>query len=208
MLWTASYFALQALHSWGPAADAWILTGSILATYGMARGWVEFWLIWIAVDIVGVPLLLTAGYYPSAIMYIVYGVFCVVGFISWWRIERRQRGRGPARPGVDDPVIETVALIAAYAGGRDGSEDLRVPLRRAGRQGGAARGRLLDGGPAGCRRARDRQEDHRGGRRGLDGGRAPVEGPRRPLEISQLLYHLQVLMLALDLDLDDVYAHL
>ncbi|QLQ15433.1 MAG: phosphoribosyl-ATP diphosphatase [Micropruina sp.] len=27
-------------------------------------------------------------------------------------------------------------------------------------------------------------------------------------EISQLLYHLQVLMLALGLDLDDVYAHL
>ena len=73
----------------------------------MARGWVEFWLIWIAVDIVGVPLLLAAGYYPSAIMYIVYGVFCVIGFISWWRIERRQRGE--ARPaGVADPVTETV----------------------------------------------------------------------------------------------------
>ena len=27
-------------------------------------------------------------------------------------------------------------------------------------------------------------------------------------EISQLLYHLQVMMLALDLDLDDVYRHL
>ncbi|WP_246187064.1 phosphoribosyl-ATP diphosphatase [Microlunatus speluncae] len=27
-------------------------------------------------------------------------------------------------------------------------------------------------------------------------------------EISQLLYHLQVLMLALDLDLEDVYTHL
>ena len=27
-------------------------------------------------------------------------------------------------------------------------------------------------------------------------------------EISQLLYHLQVLMLALDLDLNDIYAHL
>ena len=27
-------------------------------------------------------------------------------------------------------------------------------------------------------------------------------------EISQLLYHIQVLMLALDLDLDDVYARL
>ena len=38
VLWTISYYALTALGSWGPAADAWILTGSILATYGMARG--------------------------------------------------------------------------------------------------------------------------------------------------------------------------
>ena len=72
-LTTIFYFVLKALGSWGPLADAWILTGSILATYGMARGWVEFWLVWIAVDLVGVPLLLAAGYYPSAIMYIVYG---------------------------------------------------------------------------------------------------------------------------------------
>ena len=28
------------------------------------------------------------------------------------------------------------------------------------------------------------------------------------VEISQLLYHIQVLVLALDLDLEDVYAHL
>ena len=107
VLWVAFYFILQALGSWNPAADAWILTGSILATYGMARGWVEFWLIWIAVDAVGVPLLLVAAYYPSAIMYIVYGAFCVIGFISWLRIERRERAE--AQPAsVADPVIETV----------------------------------------------------------------------------------------------------
>ncbi|WP_246187045.1 nicotinamide riboside transporter PnuC [Microlunatus speluncae] len=88
ILWTVFYFVLSALGSWGPAADAWILTGSILATYGMARGWVEFWLIWIAVDAVGVPLLLTAGYYPSAIMYLIYGGFCLAGFLTWWRLER------------------------------------------------------------------------------------------------------------------------
>lgn len=33
-------------------------------------------------------------------------------------------------------------------------------------------------------------------------------GERAAEEISQLLYHLQVLVLALDLDLEDVYAHL
>jgi len=100
-------FVLKALGSWGPLADAWILTGSILATYGMARGWVEFWLVWIAVDAVGVPLLLIAGYYPSATMYIFYGGFCVVGFVSWLRIERRERVEATAE-GLASPVAETV----------------------------------------------------------------------------------------------------
>ncbi|MCS4534811.1 nicotinamide riboside transporter PnuC [Corynebacterium sp. HS2168-gen11] len=76
------------LGSWGPLADAWIFTGSMLATYGMARGWTEFWLIWIGVDIVGVPLLLKAGYYPSAVLYIVYGVFVLWGFFVWLKIQR------------------------------------------------------------------------------------------------------------------------
>jgi nicotinamide mononucleotide transporter len=90
------YVVLDALGSWGPLPDAWILTGSILATYGMARGWTEFWLIWIAVDVVGVPLLLRAGYYPSAVLYLVYGAFCVWGFVTWVRVHRT-RAPGPDR---------------------------------------------------------------------------------------------------------------
>lgn len=85
---TFFYFVLRELGSWGPLPDAWILTGSILATYGMARGWVEFWLIWIAVDVVGVPLLLKAGYYPSAALYLFYGVFCLWGFLAWRKAQR------------------------------------------------------------------------------------------------------------------------
>ena len=65
VLYAIAYPVLKALGSWGPQWDAWILTGSILATYGMARGFVEFWLIWIAVDVVGVPLLVQAKFYPS-----------------------------------------------------------------------------------------------------------------------------------------------
>ena len=85
------FYALRALDSFGPLADAWILTGSILATYGMARGYVDFWWIWIGVDIVGVPLLIQANYYPSAVMYMIYGSFCLGGFVSWARVEKRQR---------------------------------------------------------------------------------------------------------------------
>ncbi|WP_305094225.1 nicotinamide riboside transporter PnuC [Prescottella sp. R16] len=79
----------EALGSWGPWPDAWIFTGSILATYGMARGWTEFWLIWIGVDAVGVPLLFHGGYYPSALLYLVYAGFVLWGFAVWLRIQRR-----------------------------------------------------------------------------------------------------------------------
>jgi len=79
-----------ALGSFEPVwADAWIFTGSLLATYGMAKGWVAFWLIWVAVDIVGVPLLFSAGYYASGLMYVFYGAFTLAGFFVWARARRR-----------------------------------------------------------------------------------------------------------------------
>lgn len=81
----------QALGSWGPWSDAWIFVGSLLATFGMAKGWTEFWLIWIAVDIVGVPLLLKAGYYPSAALYIFYAGFVLWGFVVWLKVQRTQK---------------------------------------------------------------------------------------------------------------------
>lgn len=87
----ASYFVLKALGSWGPMADAWIFTGSAVATYGLARGYVEFWLVWVAVDAVGVPLLIKAGYYPSATLYGVYGAFVMWGFISWMKIAKKEK---------------------------------------------------------------------------------------------------------------------
>ncbi|MBX0301364.1 nicotinamide riboside transporter PnuC [Cryobacterium sp. 1639] len=82
----------RALGSFEPVwADAWIFTGSLLATYGMAKGWTEFWLIWVAVDIVGVPLLISAGYYASAILYLFYGAFTLTGFVIWTRVQRRRQ---------------------------------------------------------------------------------------------------------------------
>lgn len=94
----------RVLGSYEPVwADAWTFVGSLLATYGMAKGWTEFWLIWIAVDVVGVPLLFSAGYYATGFMYVFYGVFTAVGFIVWWRAQ------SGAKPQIDtimpDPRI-------------------------------------------------------------------------------------------------------
>jgi nicotinamide mononucleotide transporter len=87
--YAVAYAVLQQIGSWGPVTEAWILTGSMLATYGMARGWVEFWIVWMLVDLVGVTTLVNAGYYPTAGMYLVYAVFVIVGFVVWRRASAR-----------------------------------------------------------------------------------------------------------------------
>jgi nicotinamide mononucleotide transporter len=103
----AAYLALKAIGSWGPLPDAWILVGSLLATYGMAKGYIEFWLVWIAVDLVGVPLLLDAGFYPSALLYGVYGVFCAWGFVTWRRVQK-SAGSEPDQP--DQAAVTSVEV--------------------------------------------------------------------------------------------------
>ncbi|MHC6176990.1 nicotinamide riboside transporter PnuC [Glutamicibacter sp. X7] len=93
------------LGSYEPVwADAWTFVGSLLATWGMARGWVEFWLIWVAVDAVGVPLLFSAGYYASAFMYLFYGAFTLVGFFVWMRA--RNGGKPSVETVLPDPRIK------------------------------------------------------------------------------------------------------
>ena len=89
---------------WYYLADSWIFVGSMLATFAMARGWVDFWLCWIAVDLVGVPELLHFQFYPSAVMYAVYGGFVIWGFFVWLRVSREENPRGLA-----DPAVEAVA---------------------------------------------------------------------------------------------------
>ncbi len=76
---------------WYYWTDAWIFVGSIVATFAMARGWVDFWLAWIAVDLIGVPLLWHSAYYPSAVLYMIYGALVTYGFVVWLRAARTER---------------------------------------------------------------------------------------------------------------------
>nr|WP_221377730.1 nicotinamide mononucleotide transporter family protein [Actinoplanes polyasparticus] len=94
---------------WYYLADSWIFVGSMLATYALARGWVEFWLCWIAVDLVGVPELLHFRYYPSAILYGVYAVFVIWGFVVWLRISRAEQETpaGQAAPSAQTSAVSS-----------------------------------------------------------------------------------------------------
>lgn len=71
--------------------DTWIFTGTALATYGMSRGYVEFWLVWVAVDALGVPFAFKNGYYPTGTLYAIYLPFVLWGFVNWLRISKREK---------------------------------------------------------------------------------------------------------------------
>ncbi len=85
--------------------DAWIFVGSIAATYAMARGWNEFWLAWIGVDLIGVPFGFATGYVPTAVLYVFYGLFVVYGFVQWVKASRTDhRDVEPSLAGADIPA--------------------------------------------------------------------------------------------------------
>ncbi|MFD7731349.1 nicotinamide riboside transporter PnuC [Kitasatospora phosalacinea] len=77
--------------SWNPLLDAYIFVGTLAAMYAQARGWVEFWFAWIAVDLVSVPYSYTHGYVFSALTFTVYFVLVVAGLASWWTKARATR---------------------------------------------------------------------------------------------------------------------
>ncbi len=66
-----------------PFWDSLVLVLSLAATFGQARKLIESWWIWIAVDMISVPLYLSQGLYPTAALYVVFGVLCVLGLRTW-----------------------------------------------------------------------------------------------------------------------------
>ncbi|WP_106437863.1 MULTISPECIES: nicotinamide mononucleotide transporter family protein [Kitasatospora] len=77
--------------SWAPLFDAYIFVGTLAAMYAQARGWVEFWFAWLAVDLVGVPYAYQHGYTFTALTFTVYFVLVLAGLASWWTKARASR---------------------------------------------------------------------------------------------------------------------
>ena len=102
----ASLFLAYPKLSWNPWPDAYIFVGTIAAMYAQARGWVEFWFAWLAVDLVGVPLNFHSGLPFSGLVYIVYFVLVIAGMYAWWQQTRRA---GSAADPQQPPSTVTVA---------------------------------------------------------------------------------------------------
>jgi nicotinamide mononucleotide transporter len=76
---------VAATDSTVPFWDALTTVLSLLATYGQCRKRVESWYLWIAADIVYVPLYAYKGLYLTAILYVGFMALCVTGLVAWRR---------------------------------------------------------------------------------------------------------------------------
>ncbi|GAA4230408.1 nicotinamide mononucleotide transporter family protein [Actinomadura meridiana] len=71
--------------AWSPWANAYIFVGSAVATFAQSRALVDFWIVWVLVDLVGVPVALKSGLYVSGAVYGIFFVMVMVGFRNWLR---------------------------------------------------------------------------------------------------------------------------
>lgn len=75
----------HATDSTVPFWDALTTALSLMATYGQCRKRVESWWLWIAADVVYIPLYAYKDLYLTSLLYVGFMTLCVVGLRNWRR---------------------------------------------------------------------------------------------------------------------------
>ena len=75
-----------------PYWDAFTTALSFTATWMLARKIIEHWILWVIVDTVSMALYLYRGLYPTLVLFAIYTVMAVIGYIQWKRT--LQKGNG------------------------------------------------------------------------------------------------------------------
>ncbi len=69
--------------AWRPWADAFMATGTMLATFFTGRRYIVSWVMWFVLDSISVGIYLLLGMYPTALLFSLYVIMAVIGFTNW-----------------------------------------------------------------------------------------------------------------------------
>lgn len=83
--WLALAAVLRQTNAALPWLDALLTTTSLVAQWMMTRKILENWILWIAVDVVYVPMFISQRLYATALLYAAFLGLAVMGFFEWRR---------------------------------------------------------------------------------------------------------------------------
>ena len=66
-----------------PFGDSFTTTFGIIATWMLAKKYIEQWIIWIIVDFVAAALYFYKQLYPTTILYVIFAVMAFIGYFQW-----------------------------------------------------------------------------------------------------------------------------
>ena len=63
--------------------DALTTAMSLVAQFMLSRKWIANWWLWIAADLIYIPLYISKGLWLTAGLYLVFLIMCIVGLMEW-----------------------------------------------------------------------------------------------------------------------------
>jgi len=66
-----------------PYLDSLTTSLSIVATWMLAKKYIEHWIIWIFVDLVSTGLYIYKNLWPTVVLFIIYTIMAFLGYIEW-----------------------------------------------------------------------------------------------------------------------------
>ena len=90
LTYAVGIYLTQSDISQSPYLDAGVTVFSVMNTWLMAKKVLQNWLYWIIIDAAAIVLYIQNGYYATVVMYLVYLVLAIIGYLSWQNSYRQQ----------------------------------------------------------------------------------------------------------------------
>ena len=84
-----AYYLEQFVGSRLPYLDAFVMVFSVMNTVLMARKVLENWLYWLVINSGAIALYWQTGYYVTIVMFGLYFVLAIIGYLSWKKIQHQ-----------------------------------------------------------------------------------------------------------------------
>jgi nicotinamide mononucleotide transporter len=85
-----AYYLEVTETSQNPYLDASVTIFSVMNTWLMAKKVLQNWLYWVVIDAAAIVLYAQSGYFATVILFSVYTILAIIGFISWQKLYRQQ----------------------------------------------------------------------------------------------------------------------